>query len=75
MGIATSNDLDDAAMALRNWFRSQDIDPYEALMIMEYFIARMILQNGKGAADIEKKINLIDTSIRRIIAEFQKATP
>lgn len=62
----TDQDYIDAAKALQNWFKSQDLPPGEAMVVAEVFIAKMILANAKDGVNVEEKIDLIATSVRHL---------
>lgn len=65
-------DAMEASQALKDWLKSQDIEPPHAVITMEIFLAQMILANAKGPADIEEKIKLIQDSVRFYIEQFKE---
>lgn len=67
MNLDEIKELDDAAIAMVAWFKSQDLHPGNGVMLMEYIIARMIVQNMKSPKDMEEKIALVNDSLRKFI--------
>lgn len=67
MNLDEIKELDDAAIAIVAWLKSQDIRPGDGVILMEYTIARMIVQNMKGPKDLEEKLALVNDSLRKFI--------
>lgn len=65
-------DLDDASIALCAWFKSQQIIPSDGVILVEFFIARMIVANTRGPEDTEAKLNLLISTIREFIKYIPK---
>lgn len=59
--MMTATDLSAASSALQDWFQSQDIQPAEAAMVVEVFLARLIVANGIS----EEKFELVNKAVRR----------
>lgn len=65
-------EVSQASEALKAWFKSQNIPPPDAMMVMEWFMASMILANEKGPLDIEEKYSIIGDTIRSFVEFIQK---
>lgn len=63
----TMQELDDASIALTAWCKSQSIHPADGVLLMEYTIARMIVENRKSAKDEETKIDLCSKIIQTFV--------
>ena len=65
--IKIAKDLEDASMAMQEWFKSQDLSPADAMVVIAYFSARMIINNMSSDQDMEEKIQVGVYSIRECI--------
>lgn len=71
--IQALSDIEDAGVALIDWFRSQDISPADSIMICEAFLGKMIAANSKGIEDAEEKFTLANDTIREYCLLYVKA--
>lgn len=60
-------EFEDASIALTAWCQSQDITPFDCVMLLEYTMARMIVENMTSPEDMEAKLKLCDDTIRSFI--------
>ena len=67
LDLSSIKDIDEASLGLSAWFKSQSIDPFEGVMIIEFFAARMVATNSKTREEADRKINLIAENIRLLI--------
>lgn len=66
--IIDMKDVDAATCALMDWFKSQDVPPADAMIVVANLSARLIIENSKCKADLENKITLGVDAIRAFIA-------
>lgn len=62
--LDTYQKLEDASHAMGRWMQSQGLLPADGVMLAEWFIARMIIDNATNPQDIERKICLQDSTLR-----------
>lgn len=68
MALETHNDLISASQALKEWFISQDLQPHEAVIVIQHFMALMMIDNAKnGGTPIFDKIKTHVESIMGFI--------
>lgn len=65
-----------ASNSLQDWFQSQELEPAEAAMVAEMFIARLIAANATSIYNMEDKFSLTNRTIRDFteFALIQKET-
>lgn len=57
-----------ACEALKQWFISQEIPPHEGMVLLCRFAAYMTIDNATSGENLERKLKLINTTIRTFIA-------
>lgn len=62
------DDVHAAVLALRDWFKSQNILPHESMIVMMLFIARMIRVNRNNYST-EQKLEDIMSDIRKLVEQ------
>lgn len=65
--LDTPDKLDACAFALINWFRSQDLEPADAMLCLQWFQARMVIENSHTTEDIVRKVELSQNTILKFI--------
>lgn len=60
----TTQDMWKATNALQSWFISQSLPPHEAVQVAEMFIARLIAENATSDENLEKKLSLVNSTVR-----------
>lgn len=62
-----------ATNALLDWFKSQEIAPFDSIIIMEFYIARMIVQNKNNGGSTEDKIKTLADNIYELVPFIEAA--
>ncbi len=61
MSNLTDKELNQAQVALRNWFQSQDISPGDAGIIMIQTIAALLVEKDKNLRSLQQAIGEFDS--------------
>lgn len=59
--------------ALLAWFKSQEIAPFDSVFTIEFYLARMIVQNSDQGKSTEDKVRMIADNIYELIPLIKAA--
>jgi hypothetical protein len=75
MNCESFEDINQAGLALIEWFKSQDIDPPNGMMMIAFIVARMIIENSESLDDQEDKLAFQDQTTREFITMIRSLDP
>lgn len=65
----TDKEIEDAGLALVNWFKSQDIMPGDAAIVMIRLMAiQLVLKSGKDVAALQRSVGIFRDALTLDIA-------
>jgi len=65
--LDTTEKIDACSIALCEWFKSQDLEVCDAVMLMQWTQARLILENSEGPLDTARKIELAQHTLIKFL--------
>jgi hypothetical protein len=68
----TFEELDAATVALFRWFKSQDLMPADAVMVLNFAIARIVAEMVQSQADQNTQLDLMREGIQ-VFVDLMKA--
>jgi hypothetical protein len=71
MSIDSGVEINQAANALQDWFKSQDITSFESILVIEWFFAKMIVANMRTTT-VDQKIRMFNEHVREFVTIIQK---